>query len=180
MGTGRLGPNPSADCDALANERQRVPVPISPQAAELSGVHAFMQMRRISKTRALQISLLAIVSVIILEGVADTPAGSLALLSDAGHAAFDALSTLILLIATPVALKPADEDHAYGHGKIESLGALIGGITLLVSYPINVHCLFSGDAPISEIHEMISRIAASVRQKFDNAVVTIHPESVRR
>jgi cation diffusion facilitator family transporter len=89
-------------------------------------------MRRISKTRALQISLLAIVSVIIVEGLAGIAAGSLALLSDAGHAAFDALSTLILLVATSLASKPADEDHTYGHGKIESLGALVGGITLLL------------------------------------------------
>ena len=89
-------------------------------------------MRGISKTRALQVSLLAIVSVIIVEGIAGFVNGSLALLSDAGHAAFDALSTLILLVATSLALKPADEDHTYGHGKIESLGALVGGITLLI------------------------------------------------
>jgi len=70
--------------------------------------------------------------VILLEGAAGLISGSLALLSDAGHAAFDALSTLILLVATSLALKPADEDHTYGHGKIESLGALIGGVILLL------------------------------------------------
>jgi divalent metal cation (Fe/Co/Zn/Cd) transporter len=41
---------------------------------------------------------------------------------------------------------------------------------------INVHCLFSGNTPISEIHEIISRIEESVRQRFENAIVTIHPE----
>jgi len=45
---------------------------------------------------------------------------------------------------------------------------------------INVHCLFSGDAPISEVHEMISRIEEGIRQKFDNAIVTIHPEPATR
>jgi cation diffusion facilitator family transporter len=89
-------------------------------------------MRRISKTRALQLSLLAIVSVIIFEGLAGFITGSLALLSDASHAAFDALSTFILLVATSLASRPADEDHTYGHGKIESLGSLIGGIILLL------------------------------------------------
>jgi divalent metal cation (Fe/Co/Zn/Cd) transporter len=43
---------------------------------------------------------------------------------------------------------------------------------------INVHCLFSGGTAISEIHEMISKIEESIRQKFDNAVVTIHPEPI--
>ena len=73
-------------------------------------------MRRISKTRALQLSVLAIASVIVLEGLAGIITGSLALLSDAGHAGFDAISTLILLVATNLSLKPPDEDHTYGHG----------------------------------------------------------------
>jgi len=41
---------------------------------------------------------------------------------------------------------------------------------------INVHCLFAREAPISELHEMISQIEESVRQKISNAIVTIHPE----
>ncbi len=89
-------------------------------------------MLRITKTGALKVSLLGIVSVIAVESLAAHFTGSLALLSDSAHAAFDALSTLILLVATSLSLKPADEDHTYGHGKFESLGALIGGIILLL------------------------------------------------
>lgn len=89
-------------------------------------------MPRITRTAALRISLLAIVSVIAVEGIAGILTGSLALLSDSAHASFDALSTLILLVATSLSLKPADEDHTYGHGKFESLGSLSGGIILLV------------------------------------------------
>jgi len=88
-------------------------------------------MPRISKTGALKVSFVAIVTAIIVEGLAGLIVGSLALMSDAAHAAFDALSTLILLVATGLSLKPADEDHTYGHGKIETLGALIGGVTLI-------------------------------------------------
>ena len=89
-------------------------------------------MPRITKTGALKISFVAIVSAIIVEGLAGLVVGSLALMSDAAHAAFDALSTLILLVATSLSLKPADEDHTYGHGKIETLGTLIGGVALIV------------------------------------------------
>ena len=89
-------------------------------------------MPRITRTGALRISLLAIVSVIAVEGIAGILTGSLALLSDSAHASFDALSTLILLVATSLSLKPADEDHTYGHGKFESLGSLTGGIILLL------------------------------------------------
>jgi cation diffusion facilitator family transporter len=89
-------------------------------------------MLRITKTGALKVSLFGIVTVILVEGLAATATGSLALLTDSAHAAFDALSTLILLLATSLSLKPADEDHTYGHGKFESLGALVGGIVLLI------------------------------------------------
>jgi cation diffusion facilitator family transporter len=89
-------------------------------------------MQRISKSEALKFSLFAIASAIVVEGISGAITGSLALASDAAHASFDAVSTLILLVATTLSMKPADEDHTYGHGKIESLGALIGGITLLL------------------------------------------------
>ena len=89
-------------------------------------------MQRITKTWALKVSFVAILSVILVEGAAAHVTGSLALVSDAAHAAFDAVSTLILLVATNLSLKPADEDHTYGHGKIETIGALGGGIALLI------------------------------------------------
>jgi divalent metal cation (Fe/Co/Zn/Cd) transporter len=41
---------------------------------------------------------------------------------------------------------------------------------------ININCAFSGDENISKIHEMSEKIEESVRQKFSQAIVTIHPE----
>jgi len=43
---------------------------------------------------------------------------------------------------------------------------------------INVHCLFSGSVGISEIHDTISRMEENIRQRFGDAIVTIHPEPV--
>ena len=50
--------------------------------------------------------------------------GSLALLSEAGHAAVDTGATILTYFAVRAADKPADEKHHYGHGKIEALAAL--------------------------------------------------------
>ncbi|MFZ8907889.1 MAG: cation-efflux pump, partial [Nitrosopumilaceae archaeon] len=36
------------------------------------------------------------------------------------------------LLAARLAIKPPDEEHTYGHGKIESLGGLIGGIAIFL------------------------------------------------
>jgi cation diffusion facilitator family transporter len=50
---------------------------------------------------------------------------SSALMADAAHSLGDLLSDAITLAALGVASQPADEDHPYGHGKFESLAALV-------------------------------------------------------
>src|SRR5882757_1243637 len=50
--------------------------------------------------------------------------GSLAILSEAAHSLIDFGATLMTYFAVRVSSKPADEEHHYGHGKIESVSAL--------------------------------------------------------
>jgi len=50
--------------------------------------------------------------------------GSLAILSEAAHSLIDLAATVMTYFAVRLADKPADEEHHYGHGKIESLSAL--------------------------------------------------------
>lgn len=63
--------------------------------------------------------------------------GSLALLSEAGHAFVDTGATVLTYFAIREAEKPADAEHHYGHGKVEALAALVEtgflfGLALLV------------------------------------------------
>lgn len=51
--------------------------------------------------------------------------GSLALLSESGHAFVDTGATTLTYFAVREAEKPADAEHHYGHGKYEALAALI-------------------------------------------------------
>ena len=51
--------------------------------------------------------------------------GSLALISEAAHSALDFAATVMTWYAVRVSGKPADEEHHYGHGKVESVTALI-------------------------------------------------------
>jgi cation diffusion facilitator family transporter len=50
--------------------------------------------------------------------------GSLAILSEAGHSLIDVAATVITYFAVRISGKPADAEHQYGHGKIESVAAL--------------------------------------------------------
>ena len=50
--------------------------------------------------------------------------GSLAILSEAGHSLLDLAATILTYIAVRISGKPADAEHQYGHGKVESITAL--------------------------------------------------------
>jgi len=58
--------------------------------------------------------------------------GSLAILSEAAHSLIDLAATVMTYFAVRVADMPADKEHHYGHGKIESLSALAETALLFV------------------------------------------------
>jgi cation diffusion facilitator family transporter len=58
--------------------------------------------------------------------------GSLAILSEAAHSLIDLAATVMTYFAVRIADMPADEEHHYGHGKIESLSALAETALLFV------------------------------------------------
>jgi cation diffusion facilitator family transporter len=74
--------------------------------------------------RVLRILLVANVAVVLAKGTIGVLAGSLAVIGDAVHSSVDALNNILGLIVVRVASKEPDDEHPYGHGKFETLGAL--------------------------------------------------------
>src|SRR5258707_5324284 len=58
--------------------------------------------------------------------------GSLALLAEAAHSLIDFGATVMTYFAVRISGKPADEEHHYGHGKVESVSALAETALLFV------------------------------------------------
>ena len=58
--------------------------------------------------------------------------GSLAILSEAGHSLIDLSATILTYFAVRISGKPADAEHQYGHGKMESVTALAETALLFV------------------------------------------------
>lgn len=78
--------------------------------------------------------------------------GSLGILSEALHSFLDLVATVITYLSVRISDKPADDDHHFGHGKIENLSALVETILLLITsawiiYEA-VHRLKSGNVKI--------------------------------
>jgi cation diffusion facilitator family transporter len=58
--------------------------------------------------------------------------GSLAILSEAGHSTLDLSAAVLTYFAVRISAKPADAEHQYGHGKVESVSALAETALLFV------------------------------------------------
>jgi cation diffusion facilitator family transporter len=72
---------------------------------------------------------LVITALKILVGLATR---SLGILSEAAHSALDLIAALVTFFSVRVSDRPADADHQYGHGKVESFSAFIEtGLLLL-------------------------------------------------
>ena len=66
---------------------------------------------------------------------------SAAMIADAIHSLSDFITDIVVIVGLKVAGKPADNNHHYGHGKIETLCAAFVGIVLFI---IGLEIFFSG------------------------------------
>ena len=78
-------------------------------------------------------SVYAAVFLTVMKIVVGIVTGSLGIISEAAHSALDLGAAVITLFAVNYSAKPADVEHHYGHGKIESFSALIETVLLLVT-----------------------------------------------
>src|ERR1019366_152309 len=68
-------------------------------------------------------SMLAAAAMTLLKLAAGIFSGSLGVLSDAAHSGLDLVAAALTFFSVRVSDKPADEDHTYGHGKIENISS---------------------------------------------------------
>ncbi len=75
---------------------------------------------------------------IVAKALAWWLSGSVSMLAGLTDSALDGVTSLLNLLAVHYALRPADDDHRYGHGKAESLAGMaqalfIGGSAVLIA-----------------------------------------------
>ena len=83
--------------------------------------------------KLLWLSIAAAVATITLKTLAYLLTGSVGLLSDAAESVVNLVAAIVAMLALRFALKPADEDHAYGHQKAEYFSAGVEGTLVLVA-----------------------------------------------
>lgn len=85
---------------------------------------------------AMRTSVVSIIANLILsvfKFIAGIFGRSAAMVSDAVHSASDVFSTVIVIIGVKIAHKASDEDHPYGHDRLECVAAVVLAVVLAVT-----------------------------------------------
>jgi cation diffusion facilitator family transporter len=94
------------------------------------------------KEKAALVSIAASAGLTAAKAVVGLLTGSLAILSEAGHSLIDLGATVMTYFAVRISGKPADAEHQYGHGKVESVTALIEtGFLFVLSAAVIIEAL---------------------------------------
>jgi cation diffusion facilitator family transporter len=91
------------------------------------------------KTRVAAVSIASNSILIALKVVAGVITGSIAILTEAVHSSIDLVASVIAYFSVRKADEPADEDHMYGHAKVENMAAAIEGMLILVGAGVIVY-----------------------------------------
>lgn len=101
--------------------------------ATRNGGSGLEQSQRLKKAQvASWVGIIGNLLLSLLQGIIGWISGSRALVADAIHSASDLVSSVTVLIGIRAANKPPDKEHPYGHGKWESISAIVISILLII------------------------------------------------
>jgi cation diffusion facilitator family transporter len=85
-----------------------------------------------SKLRATRLLVAVVAGLIALKVVFGWVSGSVAMLAQAADSLLDLVAAVVSASAVRVATQPADEEHPYGHGKVEDLAGVAQAVLILI------------------------------------------------
>ena len=85
------------------------------------------------KSNVALLSVISNTSLVILKLVVGTMIGSVSVISEAIHSGVDLLAAIIALFAVRKSGKPADEDHPFGHGKVENISGTVEALLIFLA-----------------------------------------------
>jgi len=86
--------------------------------------------------RRVKVALLSIISnttLITFKIIAGILSGSVSIISEAIHSGMDLVASVIAFFSVRSSSQPADREHPYGHGKIESISGMAEGLLIFIA-----------------------------------------------
>lgn len=85
------------------------------------------------KTRVATLSVISNSVLVLFKAAVGLSIGSVAVLSEAIHSGMDLIAAIIAFFAVNMSGKAADEDHAFGHTKVENISAAVEALLIFVA-----------------------------------------------
>ncbi len=80
-----------------------------------------------------RLSIAVVIGLVALKVVVATMTGSISILAQAADSFLDLFALLVTFLAIVVAARPADEEHPFGHGKVENIAAIIQAMLIFTA-----------------------------------------------
>ncbi len=86
-----------------------------------------------SRSAAAKLSLVVVIGLVVLKVMVGVITGSLSILAQAVDSSLDLFAVSVAFFAVRIAAKPADEEHPFGHGKVESVSAIVQAMLIFTA-----------------------------------------------
>ena len=120
---------------------------------------------------AVKVSLVSVIVNLVLsifKLITGILAHSSAMVSDAFHSASDVFSSVIVIIGVKLSVKKSDEDHPYGHERLECVAAIVLAVILLIT-----GCFIGRDALEQIMHAHTAEFVIPGKLALAAAIVSI-------
>ena len=86
-----------------------------------------------NKIKAARLSIISNTSLVFMKLIVGIFTGSVSIISEAVHSTVDLLASVIAYFSVKISDIPADEQHPYGHGKIENVSGVIEALLIFLA-----------------------------------------------
>lgn len=118
------------------------------------------------------LSIISNTALIAMKIVAGMLSGSVSIISEAIHSAMDLGASFVAFFSLREASKPADEEHPYGHGKVENISGVVEGSLIFVAAGMIINEAFKKLFEPVEIEEAAVAIAVMFAAALINFLVS--------
>lgn len=118
-----------------------------------------------TKKGSARLTLGVIIGLVILKIVVSVITGSISIIAQTADSSLDLLAVVIAFFAISMAAKPADEEHPFGHSKIENISAVVQAILIFTAGGLIIYSAVNrilSKAPIEMTEAGISIMVVSI------------------
>ena len=141
-------------------------------------VHRGGRRRLSAQRRTALVSVAAAAALVAIKLATAFATHSLGLFSEAIHSGTDLVAALLTLFAVGLAVRPADRQHQYGHGKAEHLAALAEGVILVAASVLIIsraagHLIGGSGSPVDPAWYAFAALAVVIALDLSRVMVSM-------